>query len=613
MSESLLEAKLAALPVSSGVYLFRDAQGRLLYIGKAKNLRSRVRSYFQPGRPTDLKGEFLAGTVADLDYIVTDNEVEALILESTLVKKHQPRLNVRLKDDKSFLHLKLTVNEPFPRVLLTRRVRNDGARYFGPYLPASLARSTLKIINRHFLLRTCSIPIDGRLERPCLEYFIRRCLGPCVAGLCSREEYQRAVQDVTLLLEGRNEELLRTLTMKMEEAAAREHFEAAAFFRDRIRLVRELAEKQKMASVNEDDIDIFAYYREGTRLALQLFTLRGGRVIGKREFFWEDLEFFDPASFLRDALQQYYLTAGFVPSRIYLPVEIEERELVARWLAEKRESRGRRKVEILSPRQGEKLDLVMLVEKNARIAFENRFKVRPSAKQKVLEQLQEALDLPAPPRRVEAFDISNLQGAETVASLVVCLDGVMAPREYRRFRIRTVSGPNDFEAMREVVNRRFRRLRQEEEVLPDLVLIDGGKGQLHAAYAALSELGLDDLPVASIAKREELIFVQGSEDPVVLPPESPALHLVQEIRDEAHRFAVTYHRKRREMRDFTSELDRVPGIGPKRRQRLLQNFGSVARIRRASVEELTPFVGRRLAEHLKQALEGDAVRGGEGF
>lgn len=602
MSSSLLEAKLAALPLSFGVYLFRDAAGRIVYIGKAKNLRSRVRSYFQRGRPADLKSDFVSRTVVDLDYIVTDSELEALILESTLVKKHQPRLNVRLKDDKSFLHIKLTVNEAFPRVLLTRRIRNDGARYFGPYLPASLARSTIKIINRHFQLRTCSIPIDGRLERPCLEYFIKRCLGPCVAGLCSKPAYDRAVQEVALLLEGRNEELIRVLSEKMEESASREHFEAAALFRDRLRLVRELAEKQKMASLSEDDIDVFAYYREGQRMALQLFTLRGGRVAGKREFFWEDLEFFDPAVFLRDALQQYYLTAGFVPSRIYLPLQIEDQELVARWLTAKRAEKGRRRVEVLAPRQGEKLDLLVLVEKNARVAFENRFKVRPSGKQKVLEQLQETLDLPSLPRRVEAFDISNIQGAETVASMVVCVDGSMAPREYRRFRIRTVAGPNDFDAMREVVRRRYRRLSREQGRFPDLVLIDGGKGQLHAAYSQLSELGLDDLPLAAIAKREELVFVQGSADPVALPPEAPELRLIQEIRDEAHRFAVTYHRKRREIRDFTSELDAVPGIGPKRKQRLLHNFGSVARIRRASVEELTPFLGRTLAEELKKAL-----------
>lgn len=602
MATPLIEARLAALPSSPGVYLFHDAGGRILYIGKAKSLRSRVRSYFQPGRPVDLKTEYISRTVVDLDYVVTDSEVEALILESTLVKRHQPRLNVRLKDDKSFLHIKLTVNEEYPRVFLTRRIRNDGARYFGPYLPASLARTTIKIINRHFLLRTCSIPIDGRLERPCLEYHIRRCLGPCVAGLCSRQDYDKAVHDVSLLLEGRNEELIRVLTAKMREAVALEHFEAAALFRDRLALVRELAEKQKMATLDEDDVDVFAYYREGPRLALQLFTLRGGRVAGKREFFWEDLEFFDPAVFLRDALQQYYLAAGFVPARIHLPVAIEDQDLIAQWLTEKRAGGGRRRVEILAPRHGDKLDLLVLVERNARIAFENRFKVRPSSRQKVLEQLQEVLDLPGLPNRIEAFDISNIQGAETVASMVACLSGTMAPAEYRRFRIRTVQGPNDFEAMREVVGRRYSRLTRERGPLPDLVLIDGGKGQLHAAAAALAELGLDELPVASIAKREELVFVQGAEDPIELPKESSALHLLQEIRDEAHRFAVTYHRKRREIRDFDSDLEAVAGIGPKRRQRLLQNFGSIARIRRASVEELTPFLGRQLAQKLKEHL-----------
>ena len=329
----ILQAKLDRLPGSPGVYLFRNEKKQILYIGKAKNLRLRVRSYFQSNRGLDPKSEYIARHATDLDYILTDNEVEALILESTLVKKHQPRLNVRLKDDKSFLHIKLTVNEAFPRVLLTRRVRHDGALYFGPYLPASLARNLIKIIHRHFQLRTCSIPIDGTLERPCLEFHIQRCLGPCVEGLCSSKEYQRAVQDVILLLEGKNEQLIEQLTVKMREAAEQEHFEAAAFFRDRIQLVRDLAEKQKMALAGEDDIDVFAYYREGSRLALQLFTLRSGKVVGKREFFWEDLEVLDPPVFLRDAVQQYYLNAGFVPRQIFLPVEIEDQDIIQRWLS----------------------------------------------------------------------------------------------------------------------------------------------------------------------------------------------------------------------------------------------------------------------------------------
>jgi excinuclease ABC subunit C len=494
-SSEVLEAKLARLPAQPGVYLFRDGSGRILYIGKAKSLRSRVRSYFRNAPGLDLKTEFLRRSLTDLDYIVTDTEVEALILESTLVKKHQPRLNVRLKDDKSFLHIKLTIREPFPRVLLTRRLRDDGALYFGPYLPASLARNTIKVINRHFQLRTCSIPIDGKLERPCLEYHIRRCLGPCVAGLCDPEDYRRAVEDVILLLEGKNEQLVEKLQVKMAEAAEKEQFEAAAFYRDRLQLVRDLAEKQKMATAGDDDVDIFAYYREGPRLALQLFTLRGGRVAGKKEFYWEEIEFFDPAVFLRDSLQQYYLSSGFVPSAIYLPCPIEDQDIISRWLTEKGQSR--RRVEIVTPRRGKRLDLVLLVEKNAKIAFESRFKILKSEKQKVLELLQRELGLAEVPRRIEAFDISNIQGAEPVASMVVCRDGIMDRKGYRRYQIKGIEGPNDYAAMYQVVFRRYRRVSEEGGSPPDLVLIDGGRGQLHSAYQALSELGWDDQPLAS--------------------------------------------------------------------------------------------------------------------
>jgi excinuclease ABC subunit C len=600
-----LAPTLELLPDSPGVYLFKNRRGVTIYIGKAKSLRSRVRSYFQSSRHPDPKVVFLQQTVADLEYIVTDTEVEALILESSLVKKHQPRLNVRLKDDKSFLHIKLTVNEHYPRVLLTRRIRSDGALYFGPYLPASLARNTIKIINRHFQLRTCSIPIDGSLERPCLEYFIHRCLGPCVDGLTSKEEYAKAVRDVILLLEGRNEELLRRLTEKMQAASREELFETAAFYRDRIKMVRDLAEKQKMAKAGDVDVDVFGYFREGRRLALQLFSMRSGRVVGKREFFWEEIEFFEPRIFLRDALQQYYHSAGFVPAGVYLPTPIEDQDLIAEWLNGQRN--GRRKVRITVPRKGDKLDLVMLVERNAQIAFESRFRITKPAKEQVLRKLRDALELSGFPRRIEAFDVSNIQGAESVGSLVVCESGVMAHRDYRKFRIKTVAGTDDFASIHEIVLRRYRRLLREREPLPDLILIDGGKGQLHAAYQALAKLGIEDVPLIALAKREELVFVQGQDDPLDLDASSATLRLLQEIRDEAHRFAVSYHRRRRSIRDFSSELDSIPGIGAKRKRRLLQHFGSVAGVRRASPGELTPFLGEKLAQTVKRHLEGSAT------
>lgn len=596
-----LETKLANLPAGAGVYLFRDSRGTILYIGKAKSLRQRVRSYFQSNPTEILKAEYLQRNAADLDYFVTDNEVEALILEASLVKKHQPRLNARLKDDKSFLHIKLSMGEDFPRVLLTRRIRNDKGIYFGPYLPAATARTLVKIINRHFLLRTCSIEIDGKLERPCLEYHIKRCLAPCVSGLCTKEQYARAVEDVILLLEGKNDQLIASLSAKMLEASEKERYEVAAFFRDRIALVQRLAEKQKMATVSAVDWDVFAYYREGPCLALQLFTMRNGRIAGKREFFWEDLEVFDPSSFLADAIAQYYMNSAFLPHRVFLPVEVEDQEVIERWLNEK-DAGPRRKVRIVVPKRGEKLDLLMLVERNAKVAFDSRFRVMKSGKEALLASLQEALGLPQPPNYIEAFDISNIQGTDSVASMVVCRDGVMSKKDYRKFKIKSVEGPNDFASMHEVVKRRYRRLIDEESPLPDLILIDGGKGQLHFAYQALSELGLDEVPLASIAKREELIFVQGEEEPIALSHSSPLLHLIQEIRDEAHRFAVSYHRKRRSIRDFSSELDGIEGIGEKRRKRLLQNFGSVARILQASVEELTPFVGATLAQKIKERL-----------
>ena len=600
MKTEVLEAKLENLPEKTGVYLFKDSRQRVLYIGKAKDLKHRIRSYFQSSRGVDHKTEVLTERIQDLDYIVTDNEIEALILESTLVKRHKPKFNANLKDDKAFLHIKLTINEPYPRVLLTRRVLEDGALYFGPYLPASLARNTVKIINRHFLLRTCDLDIDGNLDRPCLEYYIKRCLGPCVRGLCTKEEYQRAVEDVILLLQGKNEELIRSLSSKMMQASAEQHYEAAAFYRDRIRMVKDLGERQKMILAGVDDVDIFAYYREGPRLALQLFTLRSGKIVGKREFYWEDLELFHPAQFFTDAIQQYYLTAGFVPREIHLPARIEEQELIRQWLSEKKG----RQVRIVVPQKGEKYNLLLLVERNAKIAFETRFKLLKSQKQKVLENLQKDLDLPEIPRHIEAFDVSNIQGAETVASLVVCQEGVMKKSDYRKFKIRTVQGSHDFASIYEAVRRRYQRLIDEERSLPELILIDGGKGQLHFAYQALSELKIEEIPLASIAKRQELVFVQGQEDPIQLDRTSPVLHLIQEIRDESHRFALSYHRKRRALRDFTSELDEIDGIGEKRKTRLLRNFGSVRRIREASLDELAPFVGEKLARSLKEKLKG---------
>lgn len=587
------------LSTQPGVYLFRDASGQILYIGKAKNLRNRVRSYFQEARVFDAKTEALRRQVASIEHIVTDNEVEAFILESNLVKKNKPIFNIHLKDDKSFLYIKLTTNEPYPRIVLTRRLKKDGAMYFGPYVPAALAKKTVKLINRHFQLRTCDIEVDGTLPRPCLEYDMKRCLGPCVSGLCAPEEYQAAVRDVILMLQGKNEALIERLRQKMLAASESEQYEIAAFYRDRIRLIEQLAEKQKMRLQQSDDLDVFAYYKEGTRLALELFTIRGGRIIGKREFYWEDVTYFEPSEFLKEALQQYYQSHDFVPREIHLSAPIQDRELFEQWLTQ----RCGRKVTLLTPQRGQKQDLVQLVENNAKIAFESRFRILRPGRQALLEELQRLLELESLPSRIECFDISNIQGAETVASMVVCVDGLMKKNEYRKFRVRTVTGPDDFAAIGEVVERRYRRLQNESRPLPDLVIIDGGKGQLQAALEALHRLGLKGLPVASIAKREELLFVPGRPDPIVLPKTSPVLHLVQQIRDESHRFAVSYHRRRRSMRDMASLLDEVRGIGPKRRKRLLRNFGSLKRIEEASLAELVPFVGEKVALQIRAYFE----------
>lgn len=601
-----IEEKLKEIPTSPGVYLHKDAAGKVIYVGKAKNLRSRVRSYFR-ARPFDRKTDALVGNISDLEFIVTDNEAEALILEATLVKQYKPRYNIKLQDDKSYPHLKLTVNEPFPKVVITRRIQKDGALYFGPFLPAALARRTIDVINRTFQLRTCDIEIDGKAPRPCLEYHIKRCLGPCVKGLCTPEQYQEAVRDVRLLLEGRNKELADTLEQRMMQASDETHYELAAKYRDLRKTVNKLSEQQKMATTSESDVDIFGYYREGNRLALQLFTMRERHIVGRREFFWEDLpdEGFDPAGFLSDVLAQYYAT-DYVPREIYVPVDFENRELLEKALSKRK---GKR-VRIYFSQRGEKRDMIDLVDKNAKLAFEQRFRILKPDMKLVLEELQETLELPRLPARIESFDISHIQGAENVAGMVVCENGKMNRSEYRKFRIRGVDGANDVASMREVVTRRYRRLLDEGRPLPDLILIDGGKGQLNGAAEAMRDLGLDAVPMVGIVKpplrhnEVAYLLLKGREDePIYLDPHSLILRLLQMIRDETHRFAVTYHRKRRELRDFTSELTAIPGVGEKRKGRLLRHFGSIQRVAKASVIELTPFVGRKTAQDIADHFE----------
>jgi excinuclease ABC subunit C len=597
-----LAEKLKEIPVSAGVYLYKDSAGKIIYIGKAKRLRSRVRSYFQ-ARPFDRKTDALVKQIADVEFIVTDNEVEALILEATLTKKHKPRYNVNLKDDKSYPHLKLTINEPFPKAVITRRIQKDGALYFGPFLPASMARKTIDVINRTFQLRTCDIEIDGKAPRPCLEYHIKRCLGPCVKGLCTADQYQEAVRDVRLLLEGRNTELADTLEERMDQASEEMRYEMAAKYRDLRKTVNKLSEQQKMATTSARDVDIFAYYREGQRLALQLFTMREGHIVGRREFFWEDLpeDDFDPAPFLGEVLAQYYAT-DYVPKEIHVPVDFKDRELLEQALTKRK---GRR-VKIYYTQRGEKRDLIDLGEKNAKLAFEQRFRILKPDMKRVLEELQETLELPRFPARIESFDISHIQGAENVAGMVVCDNGKMNRAEYRKFRIRDVVGANDFASMHEAVLRRYRRVLAEGKPLPDLIMIDGGKGQLAAAAEAMRELDLEAIAMVGVVKpplkhnQVSYLLVKGREhEPIFLDPHSLILRLLQMIRDETHRYALSYHRKRRELRDFTSELSEIPGVGEKRKGRLLRHFGSIQRIAAASAMELTPFVGKKTAQEIE--------------
>lgn len=594
-----LEEKLKNLPVSPGVYLHKNSEGKIIYVGKAKNLKNRVRSYFQNSRNHDAKTRELVKRIRDLEFIVVDNEVEALVLESNLIKKHKPRFNVLLKDDKQYPHLKMT-QEPFPKVVITRKIVKDGSSYYGPFLPASLARRTLDLINRTFQMRTCDIEIDGKLPRPCLEYHLKRCLAPCVKELCKPDEYAQAASDVKLLLEGKDKELANRLERRMWEFAENQNYELAAKYRDLHKTVLALGEQQKMATTAERDVDIFGFYRENQRLALQLFTMREGKMVGRREFFWEDLdaENFDVSEFLGEILSQYYST-DYVPLEIHVPADFADRDVLEKALTERR---GRR-VRIFDPKRGQKAEMIALVENNARIAFEQRFRVLKPDSQKVLEELQEILELPHFPERIESFDISNIQGAENVAGIVVFENGKPARAEYRRLIIKTVEGANDFASMNEAVFRRYRRLLNEEKPLPQLIFIDGGKGQISAAAAAMQSLDLEMIPIVGLVKPPKahnqishLLRFGNEENPVYFEPNQPVFRLVQQIRDETHKTAVEYHRKRREMRDFTSELTAIPGVAEKRKLKLLRNFGSIERIAKANIEELTPFVGAKTAK-----------------
>jgi excinuclease ABC subunit C len=656
-----LPAKIRTIPTEPGVYLYKNAEGEVIYVGKAKNLRSRVASYFHEGRWEDSKTGTLVREAADVDYIVVANNKEALALENNLIKQRKPRFNILLRDDKSYPYVKLTLAERWPRVYVTRRLRKDGSCYYGPYFPANLAYRIVDLIHRNFLIPSCKVDLTRFHPRPCLQYYIKRCLGPCVENLTTPETYQEAVRDVKLFLEGRPTDLSRSLHERMEQAAAEQEYERAARYRDLISTVEQLQERQRIAAAEGDDADVFGYHYENGMLAVNLFHMRGGRVVDRREFFWEDLpefpqaEFsasktwassnachpersegpmqsagstgavsdsigpsartergpqddnlegtqFHPGEFFSALLTQLYIGQPYVPRNLYIPVEFEDREALEDLLSDQIANSGGHgaRVHILVPQRGDKRALLDLAGTNAKQSYDQRFRVLKPNARKIQEEFQDVLSLPELPKRIECFDISHIQGAETVASMVVWEDGHMKKSDYRKFIIRTVAGVDDFASMREVVTRRYKRIQQEEKPMPSLVLIDGGLGQLHAAAEALESLEIINQPLAAIAKREEILYVYGQEkDPIALDHHSPVLHLIQLIRDEAHRFAVTFHRKRRQMRDRSTELREIPGIGESTTRRLLEHFGSVQAVKQADAAALSSVVTRVQAESIK--------------
>jgi len=671
-----LYEKIRTLPTKPGVYLYKNAEGEVIYVGKANNLRSRVRSYLLEASQANAKTGSLMREAVDIETILVANEHEALALENNLIKQRKPRFNILLRDDKTYPYVKLTLADRFPKVFVTRRLRKDGSAYYGPYFPGNLAYRVVELIHRSFLLPSCKVDLSRYHPRACLQYYIHRCLGPCVEGFTTPETYKQAVRDAQLFLEGRHAELERTLTARMMAAAETEQFEAAARLRDQLSTVHQLQEKQRIATAEQDDdADVFGYHFEDGSLAVNLFHMRNGKIVDRREFFWEDMpslmenseqgsegatqpgvpgfdsetlegakaeaSTFSAGAVFSALLKQLYIDQQYVPRSILTPVDFDDRETLAALLSE----RTGHKIEIAVPQRGEKKSLVDLAGQNAHQSYTQRFRVLEPTRKAIQEALADALMLPELPRCIECFDISHIQGAETVASLVVWEDGKMNKSAYRKFKVKTVAGVDDFASMREVVERRYRRIRdgackpsdpivlkgrefkgaaemreaasdlipegepkksKEPTTMPSLILIDGGLGQLHAAAEALESLGFTSQPLASIAKREEVIYVYGNEsEPIVLDRRSPVLHLVQLIRDESHRFAVGYHRQRRAMRDRDSELLNIPGVGAQTRQRLLTHFGSLRDVQQATAESLAAVVNRKTAEMIWQHFHAE--------
>ena len=608
MSIRDLKEQIRRLPEQPGVYLYFNAAGDTIYVGRARALRDRVRSYLA-AYGTSPKTDALLDEAARLEVIVTDSVVEALALENNLIKQRAPRYNILLRDDKNYPYLQLTAGERFPRVLVARGVARDGHYYAGPFLPATFARKTMSLTHRLFGIRSCNEVITGKRGRPCLEYDIKRCIAPCVEEICDEEVYGQAVTRTRLFLEGRNDELLAELRGEMQAASEDLRYEQAAQVRDAIRTVETLQNRQqKMATARLGDRDAFGIEIGPAGAVIQVFQMRRGRVVERVELVTDEIEerHDRDAEVVRAAVQQFY-EAREVPPEVHVPVELEERDAIEAWLS----ARAGRKVRVGVPKRGDKRGLLELATRNAALAYQSRYSDETRAQTHALNELRDVFGLQAAPRRVECFDVSTIQGSETVGAMVVCEDGQMRRREYRKYRVKGTgaAGPDDFAAMEEIVLRRYRRVMEQGGPFPDLIVVDGGKGQLSAAYQAFEQLGLANLVAIGIAKREELLVTRDHREPLALPQESPALLLVQRMRDEAHRFAVTFHRRARTMRDLRSDLDEVSGIGPRRRRALLQTFGSVANVRRASREDLQPVVGPKAADAVLAYFARAAIEG----
>jgi excinuclease ABC subunit C len=631
VSRSRFSERLSRVPLEPGVYIMKDAAGCVIYVGKAASLRSRMRSYFGSPSSMEPKTRALSDSIADFEYVITHTEAEAMHLEAELVKQHQPLFNIRLRDDKHYPYLKVDLADPWPRVYITRRVQKDGGRYFGPYANAGSVRRTLDLVNKLFPWRSCTKTITGTDARPCLDYYINRCIAPCTA-YCTKEEYDEVIRQVILFLEGRTDEVVRQLKREMAGASSAMEYERAGRVRDQLQAIERVTERQTVASTRGADEDVFGLARGEAESVVQVLFIRGARMVGTDSFTLQGTKDEPDAEVMRSFVTQYYESAGTVPRRIMVPQALPDQPVIEAMLTERRGSR----VEVVAPQRGERRGLVELASKNAREAMDMaqaKWLADRGRREAALDELAEALDLPERPKRIECYDISNIQGTSSVGSMVVFLDGHPRPQEYRRFRIKGVVGANDYASMAEVLRRRFRRAREQaleaagaeapavEETgggernrrngrdesfatLPDLVIIDGGKGQLGAALDVMREMGVKHIPTVGLAKQFEEVYVQDVSEPITLPRTSQALYLIQRVRDEAHRFAITYHRGLRKKAGFQSALDTIPGVGPKRRKALLRKFGSVRGIREASVEDLAATTGFTvsLAEKVKAGL-----------